>query len=58
MWYNVIMLITYFNRAIISTREQVYGIDRLERIKYETDKAYNKRRKEYIDRIKRQRKTK
>ena len=57
MWYNLIML-TYFNRAIISTREQVYGIDRLERIKFETEKAYLKRRKEYIERVQRQRKQK
>jgi len=47
------MLISPFNRAILSLRETVGGIDKLQKLDVETEQQYIERRKLYIEKIKR-----
>jgi hypothetical protein len=47
------MLTNYYNAAILTVKETLNGVQKLERIKGETTEQYNKRRKEYHERLKR-----
>lgn len=43
------MLDRYYNSAILRVREQINGIDKLERLRGETKREYLKRRNDYIN---------
>ena len=47
------MLRNYYNSAILTVRELKNGVDKLARIKGESQKDYNKRRKLYAEKSKR-----
>ncbi len=42
------MLTNYWNAAILSVRETINGVDKLQRLPGETTYSYNKRRAGYI----------
>ena len=52
------MLDRYYNSAILRVREEINGIDKLERLKTENKREYLKRRNDYINRMIRNKKRK
>lgn len=47
------MIISPYNSAILRVSEYANGVDKLQRIEGETKQAYNRRRRAYIERMKR-----